>query len=76
WPLSGVYSIMTVNSAQPGDGRAARLPLSLYLPSRAKLLCTLQLRGHRHSSHFFSTSICTLRCLPAPSSNLQTAEEV
>ncbi len=32
-----------------------RPPLSLYLPSRAKLWCTLQLRGQKHSSYFSST---------------------
>ncbi len=36
------------------------LPLSLYLPSRAKLWCTLQLRGQMHSPYFSSTLICTL----------------
>ncbi len=46
WPLSAVHSIMTVKSAQPGEGGGVHaLPLSLYLPSRAKLWCTLQLRG-------------------------------
>ncbi len=51
------------------------LPLSLYLPSRAKLWCTLQLRGQIHFPYFYSTPICTLcslyratqrplRCMP------------
>ncbi len=35
-------------------------PLSLDLPSRAKLWCTLQLRGQIHSPYFYSTPICTL----------------
>jgi hypothetical protein len=48
WPLSGVHFIMMVNSALPGEdggGGLHALPLSLYLPSRAKLWCTLQLGG-------------------------------
>ncbi len=38
------------------------LPLSLYLPSRTKMWCTLQLRGkiHVHSPYFYSTPICSL----------------
>ncbi len=36
-------------------GGSHALPLSLYLPSRAKLCCTLQLRGQKHSSYFPST---------------------
>ncbi len=40
----------------PGKGGGVHaLPLSLYLPSRAKLWRTLQLRGHIHSSYFSST---------------------
>ncbi len=35
-------------------------PLSLYLPSRTKLWCMLQLRGQIHSPSFYSTHICTL----------------
>jgi hypothetical protein len=46
WPLSGVHSIMMVNSAKPGEGGGVHaIPLSLHLPSRAKLLRALQLRG-------------------------------
>jgi hypothetical protein len=37
-----------------GWGKHA-LPLSLYLPSRAKLWCTLQLKRQIHSSYFCST---------------------
>jgi hypothetical protein len=57
WPLSGVHSIMMVNSAQPGEGVGAARPspLSLYLPSIAKLWCFLQLRGQTNSSYFSST---------------------
>jgi hypothetical protein len=55
WPLSRLHSIMMVNAAQPGEGGGGALPLSLYLPSRAKLLCTLQLRGLTQSSYFSST---------------------
>jgi hypothetical protein len=37
WPLSGLHSIMMEKSAHPGDGGGVHaLPLSLYLPSRAK----------------------------------------
>ena len=42
WPLSGEHSIMMVTSAQQGEGGVHALPLSLYLPSRAKFWCTLQ----------------------------------
>jgi hypothetical protein len=38
WPLSGVNSIMMVKSARPGEGGGVHaVPLTLYLPSRAKL---------------------------------------
>ncbi len=61
WTLSGVNFIMMVKSAQPGEGGGCTaLPLSFYLPSRAKLWCKLQLRGQIHSPYFFSTPICTL----------------
>jgi hypothetical protein len=43
-----------------GGGRLHAFPLSLYLPSQAKLWCTLQRRGQIHSSYFCSTLICTL----------------
>ncbi len=49
----GVHSIMMVKSAQPGVGWGWGVhahPLSLYLPSRAKLWCTFQLSGQIHSS--------------------------
>ncbi len=47
WPLSGVHSITTVKSALRGGGGGGvhTLHLSLYLPSRAKFRCRLQLRG-------------------------------
>ncbi len=62
WPLpfSGVHSIMMEKIAQSGEGGCVRPPLSLYLPSRTKLWCTLMLRGQVHSSYFYSTPICTL----------------
>jgi hypothetical protein len=50
-----------ISPARWGCGLHA-LPLSLYLPSPAKLWCTLQLRGLIHSPYFSSTPICTLRC--------------
>jgi hypothetical protein len=53
WRVSGVRSIMMVKSAQPGEG--GRCPSSSFHsinPSRAKLLCMLQLRGQIHS-HLF-----------------------
>ncbi len=46
--------------SQPGKGwggGARPPPFSLYLLSRTKLQCTLQLRGQIHSPHFYSTSI-------------------
>ncbi len=36
-------------------------PLSLNLPSRAKLWCTLQMGRQVHSPHFYSTPVCTPR---------------
>ncbi len=62
WPLSSVYSIMMEKIAQPGEGgQGRRHPLALYLPSRTKLWCTLQLRGQIHSPYFYYTPLCTLR---------------
>ncbi len=55
WPISDVHFIMMEKSALP-------LPLSLYLPSRTKLLCILQLRGQINSPYFISTPICTRWC--------------
>ncbi len=46
------------------------LPLSLYLRSRAKLWCTLQLRGQVHSSCFSSTLFSSVAL-----SMVQRAEE-
>ncbi len=53
WPLSGVHSIMMENQPRlVGVGGALQaLPLSLCLPSQAKLWCTLQLRGQIHSPY-------------------------
>jgi hypothetical protein len=34
--------------------------LSVYLPSRTKLWCMLQLRGQIHSPYYYSAPICTL----------------
>ncbi len=51
-----VRSIMMEKSAQAGaDGACTPNPLSLYLPSRTKLQCMLQLRGHIYSPYFIST---------------------
>ncbi len=60
WPLSGVHTIMMEKSAQFWwwGGGGARPPLSLYLPSRTKLWCILQLRGQMHSPYFCSTLVC------------------
>jgi len=41
-------------------------PLSLYLPSRTKLQCTLQLRGQIHSLYFYSTPIYSILCALDP----------
>ncbi len=47
--------------AQSSEGvGGARPPNSLYLPSRTKLQCTLQLRGQIHSPYFVSIPICIL----------------
>ncbi len=51
-------SNMTEKLAQPGEGWVLRArPLSLYVPSRTKLWCTLQLRGQIRSPwpYFYST---------------------
>ncbi len=54
--LSGIHSIMMEKSAQPGDdgGGVHALPLSFYLPSRAKVwcYCSLQLRRRIHPPLF------------------------
>ncbi len=62
WPLSGVHSIMMEKFAQPGEGGEVHADtLSLYLPSRTKLRCMLQLKGQIHSPKiFYSIHICTL----------------
>ncbi len=41
-------------------------PRSLYLPSRTKLWCSLQLRGQIYSPYFYSSPICSLwdNCTP------------
>jgi hypothetical protein len=45
-PLSSVHSIMIEKLAQAGEGgECTPTSLSLYLPSRTKLHCTLQLNG-------------------------------
>jgi len=43
--LSGEHSIMMEKQAQAGEGGVKTHPLSLFLPSRKKLKCTLQLKG-------------------------------
>ncbi len=61
YPLSGVHSIMMEKLTQAGEGGGVHAhPLSLYLPSRTKLWCTLHLRGQIHSPYFYSTPTCTL----------------
>ncbi len=46
WPLSGVYSIMMVKSAQPGEGGDARpSPFTLATIASKFVVYTLQLRG-------------------------------
>ncbi len=58
WPLSGIHSIMMVNSAQRGEGGGMHaLPLSFYLPSRAKLWRGLQLRGQIRLLLYFSSTL-------------------
>ncbi len=61
--LSGVYSIVMEKFARAGEGGGGgsnAYPFSLYLPSRTKLWCTLQLRGQINSPYLYSTLICTL----------------
>ncbi len=60
-PLSGVHSVMMEKLSQPGEGGVHAHPLSLYLPSRTELWCTLQLRGQIHFPYFYSTPLCTLQ---------------
>jgi hypothetical protein len=55
WPLSGVYSIMMVKSAQPdegGGGAQPAHPLSLSRPSSTKLWSIL-LRADTHTLPLF-----------------------
>jgi hypothetical protein len=60
----GVHSIMMGKFAQAGEGGGCRPMhlLSLYLPSRTKLQCTLQLRGQIHSPNFISTVYLYVFC--------------
>ncbi len=56
--------------AQAGEGgRCTLTPLSLQLPSRKELQCTLQLSGQIHSPYFISTNICTLWWTPISMGN-------
>jgi hypothetical protein len=57
WPLSGVYSIMMVNSAQAGEGGVHGAWFPLFTPSTITskvLVYSFKLRGQIHSSYFFS----------------------
>jgi hypothetical protein len=57
WPLSGVYSITMVNSAQPGEGGVHGALFPLFTPSTITskvLVYSFKLRGQIHSSYFFS----------------------
>ncbi len=58
WPLSGVYSIMMVNSAQPDEGGVHGAWFPLFTPStitsKIVLVYSFKLRGQIHSSYFFS----------------------
>ncbi len=60
-PLSGVHSIM-MEKLKPGwwGWRVHAHSFPLYLPSRKKLKCTLQVLGQIHSPYFSSTPRCTL----------------
>ncbi len=58
--FSGIHSIVSEKSAQPGEGGGARPHPYTILPSRTKLQCTLQLRRQIHFPYFYSTPICTL----------------
>jgi hypothetical protein len=62
---------MMVKSAQPGEGGECThtIPLSLNLPSRAKLWCRLQLRGQRHFPYLYSTPIWSGRKIPRRSAD-------
>ncbi len=51
------------------------LPLSLYLQSRAKLWCTLQLRGQIHFPYFSSTPIRTLWCPPSTGGRTKSKDQ-
>ncbi len=59
YSVSGVHSIMMVNSVQTVEGRDgvhSLLPFhSIYHDEQSCDLCTLQLRGQIHSSYFSST---------------------
>jgi hypothetical protein len=60
-PLSGAPYIPSWWKISPGRrGWAVHThPLSVYLPPRTKLWCTLQLRGKIHSPYLYSIPICT-----------------
>jgi hypothetical protein len=70
-PLSDVHFIMMEILSQAGEVGGAGQPLSLYLPSRAKLQCTLQ-RGQIHSPYFISTNILYTVYEPNPSNSTHT----
>ncbi len=62
WPLFWLHSIMMVKSAQSERVGVHTYPFSLYLPSRAKLSCTLQRKGHIHSP-YFPSRLCSGRAI-------------
>ncbi len=58
WPLSGLHSIMMINSAQPVEGAGGGLhsfPLSLNIHHYEQSYGVRQLRGQIHSPYFSST---------------------
>ncbi len=60
WPLLAYIPSWWKNQPSLVRVGAHAHPLSLYPPSRAKLWCTLQLKGQILSPYFSSTHICTL----------------
>ncbi len=61
WPLSAWHTFHHDGKFSPASwGKRVHASLSLYLSSRAKLWCTLQLRGQIHSSYFSSTLLSPL----------------
>ncbi len=78
WPISGVHSIIMEKAALAGEGGGRTpIPFQLYLPSRTKLQCMLQLRGQIHSPYFiYMYSVLWTTCGSKGDENCSKTEKV